>query len=356
MKKELELLKELTQLFAPSGYEDEVRNYLLKKYQELGYKTEIDPFGNTYAIKKSKKENAKKVLLIGHMDEVGFMVKKILPNGSLNVMPLGGFNSETILASRAILKTFNGQTYYGAVASVPPHLLKNAKNEKTPIDSMVFDFGFTTFQEAVDAGIEISNPIVLEGKFEMLSSRKRMLSKAFDDRFGLALGLEVLNHYKDVELDFDLYVGGVLQEEVGLRGSSCAVNYVHPDFAIVADCSTAMDTDGSKEFGILGKGVLLRVMDPSMIARKEIIAFQKECFDKNNVPYQYFIAAGSTDAGAVHKALGGIPTLSYCLVARNIHTCSSILDVEDYLNSIKGIFSIIDNLSENRIKAFKYEQ
>lgn len=356
MNKEIETLKELTQLFAPSGYEDEVRDYLLKKYQELGFETKIDRFGNVYALKKSQKINAKKVLLIGHMDEVGFMVKKVLKNGSVQVMPLGGFNEETILASRAILKTFSGKKYYGAVASIPPHLLKNASNEKTHIASMVFDFGFTSEEEAKQMGIEIGNPIVLEGKFVLLENEKRMLSKAFDDRYGLALGLSVLEHFKNIDLDFDLYVGGVCQEEVGLRGASCAANFINPDFAIVADCSTALDTDGNNsEFGQLGKGVLLRVLDPSMIARKEIIAFQKKCFDKDNIPYQHFISFGSTDAGNMHKSLSGIPTLSYCLVARNIHTCSSVLDVSDYLYSIKGIISVLENLKEEDIKGFQYE-
>lgn len=356
MKQEITQLKELTQLFAPSGYEDEVRNYLLKKYKELGYETKVDPFGNVYALKKAKKENAKKVLLIGHMDEVGFMVKKILSNGSILVNPLGGFNSETILASRAILKTFKGDTYLGAVMSIPPHLLKEKGNEKTPISSMVFDFGFLSYDDAIDHGVEIANPIVLEGKFLTLNDGKRILSKAFDDRYGIALGIEVLKYFKDKELDFNLYVGGVSQEEVGLRGASCAANFIRPDFAIVADCSTALDSGWStNEFGQLGQGILLRVMDPSMISRKEIIAFQKEVFVKNKIPFQYFIASGSTDAGTIHKALDGIPTMSYCLVARSIHTCSSILDVEDYFAAIKGIKCILSELTEEKIQIFKYE-
>ena len=140
MQEELKLLETLTQLFGPSGFEEEVRKYLIQEYKKLNYEFIIDPFSNVYAYKKSKKKNAKKVLIIGHMDEVGFMVKKILSNGSLLVTNLGGFNEETILASRAILKTFDGKKIYGAVNSVPPHLLKNNGNEKTPISKDIIPF------------------------------------------------------------------------------------------------------------------------------------------------------------------------------------------------------------------------
>ena len=353
----LEILKDLCNIFGPSGSEEEVVSYLIDKYKELGLEIFRDPFGNVYGLKRSKKENARKVLVIGHMDEVGFMIKKILPNGSVMVTPLGGFNSETILSSRAILKNSEGKKYYGAVSSIPPHLLKgSSNNDKTPIASMIFDFGFTSYQEAIDNNVQIGDSIILEGNFTLLNEEKRIVSKAIDDRYGLACSILAMKELLQVELDYDLYIGGVCQEEVGLRGSLCAANYIKPDFAIILDVSAAYDTDGNtSEFGKLGHGVLLRVIDANMIARKEIIKFQKECLINANVPYQYFISPGGTDAGSVHKSLEGIPTMTYCLVARNIHTCSSVLDVNDYISSIDGLVEVLKSLSTDLIKRFRYE-
>lgn len=356
MKEELKVLETLTNMFGPSGSEEEVGSYLIKEYSKLGLEVLKDPYGNVYGLKKSNKENAKKVLVIGHMDEVGFMVRKILPNGSVMVSPLGGFNSETILSNRAILKNSDGKKFYGTVCALPPHLLKNSSNEKTPIASMVFDFGFTSSDDARNNGVEIGDSIILEGNFSLLNDEKRILAKAIDDRYGLAASLVVAKQLSTVELDYDLYIGGVCQEEVGLRGSLCAANFIKPDFAIILDVSAAYDTDGNtSEFGQLGKGVLVRVLDANMIARKDIIKFQKECLKSADVPYQYFISPGGTDAGSVHKSLSGIPTMTFCLVARNIHSCSSVLDVNDYLNSIKGLNIILTSLNENRIKNFKFE-
>ena len=357
MNEELKVLEELTNLYGPSGNEEEVKSYLVKAYKELGLEVLKDPFGNVYGLKKSKKENAKKVLVISHMDEVGFMVRKILPNGSVMVNPLGGFNSETILSNRAILKNSEGKKFYGSVCALPPHLLKgNSSNEKTPISNMVFDFGFTSINDARNNGVEIGDSIILEGNFALINANKRILAKAIDDRYGLSASLLAMKKLLNYELDYDLYIGGVCQEEVGLRGSLCAANYIKPDFAIILDVSAAYDTDGNtSEFGRLGEGVLIRVLDSNMIARKDIIKFQKECLDKVNVPYQYFISPGGTDAGSIHKSLSGIPTMTYCLVARNIHSCSSILDVNDYLNSIKGLNKILTSLNDNNIKKFKFE-
>ncbi len=354
--KELEILEQLTNMFGPSGNEEEVELFLKEEYRKLNLKILKDPYGNIYGLKKSKNKNAKKVLVIGHMDEVGFMVRKILPNGSVMVNPLGRFNSETILSNRAILKNGEGKKFYGSVCALPPHLLKNnSSNEKTPISNMIFDFGFINSDDALNNGIQIGDSIILEGDFSLINNDKRILAKAIDDRYGLATSLIAMNDLINEELDYDLYIGGVCQEEVGLRGSLCASNFIKPDFAIILDVSAAYDTDGNTtEFGKLGKGVLIRVLDANMIARKDIIKFQKNCLDNANVPYQYFISPGGTDAGSVHKSLSGIPTMTYCLVARNIHSCSSIMDTNDYLNSIKGLEEILKSLNDNIISNFNY--
>ena len=344
---ELETLKDLTMLFGPSGHEKDVAKHLLNKYQELGLKTHQDSFGNVYGLKKSKNKDAKKVLVLAHMDEVGFMVSKFLDNGTVKVMPLGGFNSEIILSSRAILKKSDGEFLYGTALALPPHLLGNKASEKSSIDDMCFDFGFISKEEA-KREINIGDPIVLEGNFSLIGNGKRILAKALDDRMGLAMSIEAIKRINK-ELDYDLYIGGSCQEEVGHRGSYTIINDIKPDLVIVIDCSPSTET----EVGSLNKGVLLRVLDRSMIARKDLIAFQKKCLEEVNVPYQYYIGKGGTDAGSIHQM--GIPTLTYCLCARAIHSPSSILDVEDYQNAIIGLVHMLKSLKEEDLLRFNYK-
>ncbi len=344
-----QLLEDLTQLFGPSGHEEDVAKYLRKRYEEMSLEVQRDPFGNIYGIKHSKKKNTRRVLLLSHMDEVGFVVTGFLENGCVKVSPLGGFNVETILASRAILKKQNGDFLYGTASALSPHLFQGKENEKTSIENMSFDFGFLSKEEAKKE-ITIGDPILLEGKFSFLNHGKRILSKALDDRMGLAMGIEAVRNVQK-ELPYELYLGGSMQEEVGLRGAHSAGEFVHPDLAIVVDCSPATD----QEEGSLGKGVLLRVFDRSMIARKELIAFQKKCLEEVQVPYQYYIGKGGTDAGDLHRVREGIPTLTYCLCARAIHTPSSVLDVSDFENAVRGLTHILESLEEKDLANFRYE-
>lgn len=347
-KDELKILEELTQIFGPSGDEGLVRDYLKRHYHDLGLETYEDNLGSIIALKKSKNPNAKKVLLVAHMDEVGFMVSKILSNGAVMVLPLGGHNPQALLSNRVILKTQKGEFYHGLINALPPHLLKDS-SRATQINEMVFDFGFTSKEEALNNGIRIGDSIICEGEFKVLNEGKRLLSKAFDDRLGLALGLEVLKELKDVDLDFDLYVGGSVQEEVGCRGALTSSYKVHPDLAIVVDCSPARDSNGdTSDLGILGQGVLVRVTDGNMIAFKDLVNYQVDAMERANVKYQYFISPGGTDAGNIHKQFDGIKTLTFCLCARNIHTPSTLLDAEDYLNAKKGLLFLLKDLSEGK--------
>lgn len=345
-KHQLQLFEDLTQLNGIAGQEDEVRTYLKKAYSDLGMELMNDKLGSIIAVKKSKKENAKKVFLVAHMDEVGFMVVNILPNGMIKANPVGGLNSETLLSSRVLLKTKEGKYLKGAIASLPPHLLKGAEGTKTDISNMLFDFGFVSKEDALNNGVYIGAMMVIEGKMEVLNGEERILTKAVDDRYGLVLGVEMLEALKDVELDYDLYVGGSVQEEVGCRGGMTSGYLVNPDLAIVLDCSPARDTSGdTSALGQLGKGVLIRFMDGNMIAFKELLDFQVKCCEEAKVSYQYFDSPGGTDAGNIHKLRDGVLTLTHCICARSIHTCSTIFDVNDYISARESLLVMLKRLN-----------
>ena len=181
-----------------------------------------------------------------------------------------------------------------------------------------------------------------------------MLSKAFDNRYGCILGIEVLQALKNVTLPYDLYVGASVQEEAGLRGAQTIVQKIQPDFVFILDCSPASDMGGnSKEYGQLGKGVLSRFVDGSMIAFPQLLDYQRKMCDKMHVPYQYYISMGGTDAGIVHKSNGGTLTLTHCICARNIHTNSSIIDLSDYEGAKKVLLAMLKDLNAKKIEQFK---
>ena len=341
-KKQLQWFKDLTQIDGVSGHEHDVANYLEKEYSKYSDEIVRDQLGSIVAVKKSKQKDAPKVLVLAHMDEVGFLVKDITKTGVLKIHPVGGWFSQTLLAHRVRLTTRAGDKFAGTIGSIPPHML-SAEDRKKPmeIDQMIVDVGAKDKEDALSMGIQIGDMIVVQGPFEEIG-KERLLAKAFDNRYGCILGLDLLDSLQDVELDFDLYVGASVQEEVGLRGAQTVAQMINPDLAVILDCSPANDALDADALGKLGEGVLIRVMDGSMIANKEILYKFVDLCEDNDIKHQYYYSNGGTDAGIVHKVHDGVKTLTCCVVARNIHTSSSILDINDYLSAKKALTKFLD--------------
>lgn len=350
--REEKYFKEVTQLIAPSGQENEVAAYLNEEYTKMGFEIVKDNLGSIFALKKSKNPNAPKVMICGHMDEVGFCVGNILENGLIKPIVLGGFNFNSLQAQRLIMINEKGEKVVGAIDTTPPHLLKSGNGGVSAAD-LLFDFGFTNKEDALKSYVQIGCPIVCEGRFEYTYNKENIISKAIDDRYGIILGLEVLNEFKDIDLPYDLYVGGTVQEEVGCRGALTSSYKIKPDLAIVLDCSPARDSTQPNELGKLGEGVLIRFFDRSMIAFKKLLNLQIEACKRANVKYQYFDSPGGTDAGSIHKNLDGILTLTHCICARSIHTSSSVMRIDDYIASKESLFEILKTLDEDTLKGLK---
>lgn len=348
--RELSLFKILSEMDGISGYEHAIASFLLKEYKKLGYATITDQLGSVIAHKPSSHPHAKKVLILGHMDEVGFMVSRIETNGMIKLLPIGGINPLTLTSQRMTLTTREGKKMIGAVDTTPPHLLKGITQGIPSVESIYVDFGFVDKQTAVSQGVRPGDMVTYAAPFSTLQNGKRILGKAFDNRYSLVMGLSILKMLKNKSLPYDLYVGASVQEEVGLRGATTISTVINPDLAIILDCSPARDSSGdASEQGRLGGGVLLRYIDASMIARPTLLEFQETMAKKAKVPYQFYSSPGGTDAGAVHKNYSGIMTLTHCIVARSIHSPSTILDTDDFLSSKKTLLKMLLNLNEKRI-------
>lgn len=350
-------MKELTQVIGVSGNEVLVSRMLQKFYKQYDVELIFDNLGSVFALKKSKNPNAKKVMIAAHQDEVGFMVSAIQENGLLKFIPVGGIWEQTLLAQRVRLLTRNHTEIKGAICSIPPHFLTEA-DRKAPmkISNMLLDIGCTSKQDVIDLGVNIGDTFVIDGDIHFLNDDKRILAKAWDNRYGCVLGLELLEALKETELPFDLYVGATVQEEVGLRGAQTSAQLIQPDLAVVLDCSPAMDMTGAKDAnGQLGSGVLVRFHDRSMLPNRKLINdFEQTAIDEK-IPYQFFYSPGGTDAGIIHKSNAGIPTLTVCICARNLHTNSVMIDTQDFMNARTALIKFIENLNEQKIEEYKHE-
>lgn len=136
---------------------------------------------------------------------------------------------------------------------------------------MFIDIGVSSKEEAEEAGVEVGNMVTPYSEFEVLTNDKYLTAKAFDNRYGCALAVEVLKRLKDENIGINLYSGATVQEEVGLRGAKVAANTIKPDLAIAVDVGIAYDTpgmSGQTSDSKLGGGPVVIMMDAQVLRTK----------------------------------------------------------------------------------------
>jgi len=326
----LELFKTLTELPGAPGFEQEVRAYLRKRLEPVSDEIVQDRTGGLFGVKRGDPAGPT-VMVAGHMDEVAFMVTGITDNGMIKFMTLGGWWNQVMLAQRVAVHTKRGLVQ-GVVGSTPPHFLDEASRSK-PLDvsQMFIDIGAASREEAEALGVVIGQPIVPVCPFTPLNGTKKILAKAWDNRYGVGLAIELMEALQDKPHSNVVYAGATVQEEVGLRGAETAARLVNPDIAFVLDASPAGDPTGDRNaFGRLGQGALLRVMDRSMITHRLMVEFVRDTAETHKIPYQFYISPGGTDAGRIHLSGIGVPTAVIGIPARYIHSACSMIHTDDY--------------------------
>ncbi|HLQ71957.1 MAG TPA: M42 family metallopeptidase [Bacillota bacterium] len=327
-KTTLDLFKTLTELQGAPGNEHAIRSFMKQELSKYTDEIIQDNLGGVFGVKKG---NGPKVMVAGHMDEVGFMVTQLTDNGMIRFQPLGGWWNQVMLAQRVQVMTDDGPVI-GVIGSIPPHNLTPEQRKKPmEIKNMLIDVGADDKEDAKKIGIKPGQAILPICPFTPMANDKKILAKAWDNRYGCGLSIELLKELQHESIPNQLYSGATVQEEVGLRGAQVASNMIKPDVFFALDASPANDMSGDEsEFGQLGKGALLRIFDRTMITHKGMKEFVLDTAASKNIPYQYFISQGGTDAGRVHLSNDGVPSAVVGICSRYIHTSSSIIHVDDY--------------------------
>jgi putative aminopeptidase FrvX len=349
----LQLFKTLTELPGAPGNEHAVRKFMRSELERYADEVVQDRLGSIFGVKRGQ-ENGPTVMVAGHMDEVGFMVTGITENGMLRFQTLGGWWSQVLLAQRVHIITDNGPVV-GVIGSIPPHLLEEAQRSK-PMDlkNMLIDIGADNKEDALKIGVKPGQQIVPACDFTPMANPKKVLAKAWDNRYGCGLSVELLKELKNEKLPNILYSGATVQEEVGLRGAQTAANMINPDIFFALDASPANDMTGDKNaFGQLGKGALLRIYDRSMVTHRGMKEYILDTAESNDIPYQYFISQGGTDAGRVHTSNEGVPSAVIGICSRYIHTHASIVHVDDYAAAKELLVKLVKSADRTTVDSIR---
>ncbi|RPF55313.1 M42 family metallopeptidase [Aquisalibacillus elongatus] len=347
----LDMFKTLTELPGAPGHEHQVRDYMKGELEKYSDEIIQDRLGGVFGVRKGE---GPRVMVAGHMDEVGFMVTQITKNGMIRFQTLGGWWSQVLLAQRVQVITDQGPVD-GVIGSIPPHNL-TPEQRKKPMDmkNMLIDIGADDEEDAKKIGIKPGQPILPVCPFTPMANDKKIMAKAWDNRYGCGLSIELLKELQGETLNHELYSGTTVQEEVGLRGAQAAANMINPDIFFALDASPANDMEGKdSEFGHLGKGALVRIFDRSMVTHRGMRDFVLDTAESKDIPYQYFISQGGTDAGRVHISNDGVPSAVVGVCSRYIHTSSSIVHVDDYAAAKELLVNLVKSVDQSTVDSIR---
>ena len=342
----LELLRELTEAPGVSGYEQEVREIIRKHLQNITV-IEQDRLGSIVCRKDGKNE-IPRIMIAGHMDEIGFIVKLITDEGFIKFSPIGGWWGHVLLAQRVVIKTRKGDVH-GLIGSKPPHILSEEERKKLlePKD-MYIDIGATSAEEVKELGVRPGDPAVPVFPFTISGTGKTYIGKAFDDRVGCGILIDVIKNLARESHPNTVYGVGTVQEEVGLRGARTSSWVVEPDVGLTMEVGVAGDVpDVKKEDaqGKLGKGPAIVIRDGTMIPNLRLRDLFIETAEALRVPYQFdLLDRGGTDSGAIHLHRRGVPNLVIAVPTRHIHSHAGIIHRDDYDRTVELVTAVIKKL------------
>ncbi len=355
-KKSLKMIADISNAMGVSGFEDEAVGVIKKYSKGLGEISE-DSLRNVYVRRKENKGGRLTVQLDAHSDEVGFMVQAIRPNGTLQIIQIGGWVNSNIPAHRVKVQNSDGKYITGITASKPPHFMTEAE-KKLPLDmqDITVDIGAVSRQEVIEKfKIRLAAPVVPDVTFEYIEEHDLMIGKSFDCRLGCASIIDTLKELGGVDIAVDVVGAFASQEEVGVRGATVTANAVKSDIAIVFEGCPADDTcvtDYEVQTAIK-KGPMLRHIDAKMITNPRYQRFALNLCEELNIPVQEAVRkAGSTNGSAIHLSNKGVPVIVIGIPVRYAHTHYGISSYEDYSSGVRLACEILKRLNEDVVRSF----
>ena len=337
------LLKKICETAGAPGFEDRVRELVIKEVSPFVDSIDIDNMGNVITLIKGK-DRKKSVMIGAHMDEIGFMVTHIDNNGFLKFHALGGFDPKTLTSQRVIVH--GKKDIIGVMGSKPIHVMSPEEKNKVPkISDYYIDLGLS--KEKVDQVISIGDTVTRERK--LIEMGDCLNCKSLDNRVAVFILIEVLKTLDTPA--HDTYGVFTVQEEVGIRGAQVAALKINPDFGFGLDTTIAYDVPGAgdhEKITSLGDGVAIKIMDASTICDSRMVNFMQKTATKHKIKWQKeILTAGGTDTANIQSmSPGGSIAGAFSIPTRHIHQVIEMVNKNDVRDCIDLMKVCLNNLNK----------
>ena len=325
-----------------TGFEHRATEFLTNEYANLFDSVECDGVGNYIFVKKCGKENAPKIMVDTHFDEIGFVVCEILDGGFLRFTNVGGVDRAIMQGADVII--YGKQEIRGVISSVPPHL-REGDGKLPTIDKMLIDVGLGYSKAELEELICVGTPIGFACCYGELLNNK-IAGKSFDNKACAAMAIRAVSELSRDTMAGDVYVTLSCREESAKNGGAyvCA-NKIKPDYALVIDVNLANAPGvSSRESVEMDAGISISICSATdrALTRRAV-----ELCKNKDIDYVVKTEASSTGTNAVcvNLASCGIPVVDVGLPLRNMHTYNEVISLEDCFtlcNFIKAFVSDVD--------------
>lgn len=337
------LLSSVCEIAGAPGFEQRVRELVIREIKNSVDECQIDNLGNVIALKKGT-SSKKKVMVAAHMDEIGFIVTHIDDQGFVRFHTLGGFDPKTLTAQRVIIH--GKKDLIGVMGSKPIHVMTASERTKAPKTTDYFiDLGMP--KEEVEKHISVGDSITRQR--ELIEMGDCVNCKSIDNRVSVFILIETLKNLK--KMPYDLYAVFTVQEEVGIRGAQVSALKIQPDFGFGLDTTIAYDVPGAaghEKITELGKGAAIKIMDSQTICDYRMVAYMKELATKKKIKTQLeILPAGGTDTMGVQRSTpGGSIAGAISIPTRHIHQVIEMAHKDDIQQSIELLKACVENLDQ----------
>ncbi len=341
MKTNIKLLAEICEVAGAPGFEQRVRELVVKNLEGHVDEIQFDNLGSIYAIKKGK-DASKRVMIAAHMDEIGFIVKYIDDNGFLRFHTLGGFDPKTLTAQRVLVH--GKKDLIGVMGSKPIHIMTPEERGK-PVQTSEYFIDLGLPREEVVKYVSVGDAITRER--HLIEMGNCVNCKSIDNRVAVYILIETLKMLKD--FPYDVYGVFSVQEEVGIRGANVAAHNINPDFGFGLDTTIAYDLPGAKpeeQVTKLGEGTAIKIMDASTICDYRMVQYQKDIAAKYKIKWQpEILPMGGTDtAGIQRMGKTGAIAGAISVPTRHLHQVIEMAHKEDIEASVMLLKHCIEDI------------
>ena len=328
------IIQKLVETTGPSGYESRVREVIRDEVGPLVDEVRVDNLGNLITRKGQESPDGIKIMLAAHIDEIGLIATYIDEHGFIRFFPVGGVRPQSCPGGR--VRFLNGVSGIIGVERLENRVAAPA------FEQMFIDVGVSSRKEC---SVQVGDMAVFDRPF--LDMGKRLVSKAMDDRIGVAVLIETLRqlHHHTIASPHQLFFVFSVQEEVGLRGAMTAAFGVDPHVGLAVDVTASGDTPKGLKMEVgLGKGPAIKVRDEGMLADPRIINWMVNTAKKARLPYQLeVLEGGTTDARAIQLTRVGVPAGCLSIPCRYVHAPSEMVDLDDVQNAVKLMVELLLN-------------